>query len=385
MSILLNRLTLRQHVANGALLLLYSAIILLHVKTFHLWSQITVLTRFTPLELLGDFHPHTLRYTMMWPAIWLGNITGIDADIFFSFYVLLAAFLMSIVCGLMLRYMGVSISAPPVNRSGWYQVAFFAAWLVIISFMNGTLIFAFLGMCIMLYAQMICLSESAAREFNPARFVVLNIAGMALTSVSTATFNVAFLTIGLFFVGKSIAQYVKEKRISRGFIFANAIIVLIFLPFEAQFVIKDACFFSAEIANLPMCTKLMVYHPVEDTGKPVSFADSFQEYAGHTTIQKAIRHNPIEVLLNMGMNLPVIEIMYGLVFVAGVGIAFIGYIYEIWQLARLSALAPLTGAIGLSICTGVLGVKALLMLLPVMPLLAITISTQYKQHRQGYR
>ncbi len=56
---------------------------------FHIWSQMDYIAKFdvTPIDLALQLHPHTLRYLLVYPFLYLADIFGLHRDIFYTLFV----------------------------------------------------------------------------------------------------------------------------------------------------------------------------------------------------------------------------------------------------------------------------------------------------------
>jgi hypothetical protein len=370
---------------SGLLLVAYCLLIVFGVKIFTMGAQERVLLGVDPLYLLKHLHIHALRYLLVWPVVKLGEWTHADIDLLFSFYVM---FIACVMIHLLSRTLQCLLPAGLAKNTAWYDVGFLALWLVILWFMNGRLICGFFGMSAILYYQAAFLSTYSKKAAMPYHLLVFQFVGLFFSSVSTGTFSVAYSAIAMFFISVTIISYMKAKVFPKRFAITNIIVLLVFLPFEAHFIVKNACFFSDEIANLPLCQSIMVPPDVEsgaipadldyasyiahlpkrkdDDKKVVSYADALTEYEGYnTTSEKALRHSPINVLIVLGVNMTVGVIILWVVFAAGWLAALLSYFYK----SAFSPRTPLIASLGIATSIGLFGIKSILMMLPPLMLL----------------
>ena len=390
------------NIVSGLLLVAYSVLIVSGIKEFTIGSQEEALIGVNPLWLLENLHAHALRYIIVWPIVTIAQEVGMNINTLFSFYVLLIAYLTSLILGKSIKYLYPSL----IKKSAWYRVFFLGMWLTVLLFMNGRLICEFFGISAILYAQLVFLSKYQTQQPKISNLIGLQALGLIFTSVSTGTFSVAFGVITMFLIGVAIKFYVKEKIILRNFIIANFIIansvmLLVFLPFQTQFFLKNACFFSGEIASYQICKNLI--NPLKDKEiastntitvkkkktladtKSFSYADTMEVYANADgTLEKSLRHGPLDSILTIGIP-PIIEkILFWIIFTFGFIVTLLSYFYRLHQSATISPFAPLFATIGLSTSIGLFGIKSTFMMLPALILLGIYyLGTRFFRPQSG--
>lgn len=261
----------RLHRAHGALLsrplvvglgplliLMFSILILLGEKQFYVWEQIISIAHVNPLELILMGHPHALRFLVVWPAIAITKLFDLNLTTVFSLYVLLALYLLCITlarCLIILRHASPEAAAR-------YTTLFMLFWLPFSLLMNGRMVFGFLGISILILAQLRWIHSSEASVRKHATFFMLHFLGLLLCSVSSGVFTVAFGATQLFIAGNLITHYISKKRIIGSLLVVNLGLLALFLPLQTTFVMKNYDFFN----NAPVAGH---EKPVKDHGEGV--------------------------------------------------------------------------------------------------------------------
>lgn len=377
------------NVVSGILLLCFTLLILLDIKSFSLWEQITDLSGVSPLYLLEIFSPHALRYLVMYPVIFLAKITMVDVDTVFSFYVIVIAYVMSVIMGNTIKYLLPNNSTNP----SWYRVLFLTCWLPILLFMNGRLIFAFFGMSVIIYSQVAILAKYEKKKNSISLFLILQVVGLLFASVSTGTFSVAFCVVEMFFIALTIRKYVKEQIIMRIIIVSNFIILLIFVPFEAQFITKNIRFFNntlpVNFQNNASSKKIATLEIVKKENAPIVESVTAIEVApkllAHkevlsaeiatkednikvegSPLEKAINHGVLHFLVSTGVDMTVIKILFYSIFIVGFLTTIVSYFQKSLNVVTLT---PIIASIGVSMSIGLFGISTFLLMLPSIFLL----------------
>ena len=131
------------------LLIVYGMLILLGIKEFIIWGQITELLTPNNMEanisvvssIIAVGHPHVLRVLLIFPFYAISEYLSLNLDIFFSLTLMIMIFSTYWIC--------ISILRGIVTRKRLFILLVF---FVILSFaMNGRIVFSVLGNTILLY------------------------------------------------------------------------------------------------------------------------------------------------------------------------------------------------------------------------------------------
>ena len=369
--------SLPANMCNFILFMLFSITIVTGMKTFSIGAQEAQLLGKSPLYLLENFHIHALRYLIVWPSYLVSNALNANFNKVYAFYVLFLTYLTSLCLGKTLKL----LSPHNTKNPSWYRSYFFALWLIILLFMNGRLISEFLGMSLILYAQTTILYKATKfKDKISYRCLGLQTLGLLFSSVSSASFSVAFCEATVFCAAFAARSYSKEHIIQWKFVLINTLILIAYLPYQAEYLAKNACYFSAEIAGTEVCRTIM---PLPDqipsevkqqeqmlTEKAQksdevekSYSDFVPQYAGtDDTLQKALIHGPVHQLNILWIG-PLGEKGISLL-IAVAGLALVGF--SLINQQQLGLNVPLLCSIGFSACVGIFGIKAVFMMFPAV-------------------
>lgn len=344
----------------AAILLSVAALfIILGYKHFSLWSQITSLFGVSPLVLIEIFHPHALRYLVVYPVIKFSQVTGLDMDILFSLYVLVTLYVMSITLSNTLRIVNQNHVVP----SQYYRVILFAVSLPILLFMNGRMVFSLLGESLIIYSQIVFLSKYISINTSKIYYYLgVQAAGLVLSSVSSGTFSVAFCAIEVFMLSITLVDYRKKIGIKH-YIISNILFLSLFSMFEVQFILKNLCYFNSLTNNtIKFCQNF------------VSLSDNFSEQSSYiehdSLINAALKHGPMGLVPEDSI---AIKNLMLFLFPFGFFVAFFSYFYAPIKDKNLS---PIFTFIGVSLALGIFGISTFLQL--ILPAFFIIICFSLK-------
>ena len=158
---------------------------------FELWSQVTYLRgRSLNASYLGD--AHLLRYILVLPIFLMSDIYNIDANSIFRFVCFLNIFLITCNCITITRFYN--------NKNGALFVFAFGLFFLFLSiFMNGRMLFSFVG-----YSYLLSLFHRwNYGEINNLGLYTRFLPALMLCSVSTGTFLLCIVSIIVFSFGQS--------------------------------------------------------------------------------------------------------------------------------------------------------------------------------------
>ena len=193
---------------------------------FRLWSQVTYLRGNIPN--LGNLliEAHLLRYMLVYPIFVLSDQTGINADKLFSAICFVMLFFTVRCCTKMANYC--------FHKGELYFIIFFALLFLLISaFMNGRIIFAFLGFSYLL------LAVQNWEKMNLSNFGLLSriFPALFLCSVSSGTFLSCFN-------GLILWSFVFINRTKRSIFYYILILLFVFSPILKLYLLKNINFFG---------------------------------------------------------------------------------------------------------------------------------------------
>ena len=191
------------------------AVVVLGIKSFSLWSQVTFIHEMGWGGAIGHEAAHYLRYVLVAPIFYISSLSGIHYDQIFSIVAVFLVFGAAVNVHCLLLLMG-----KVANKN-----IILLAFILISFFMNGRLLFAFLGISIL---------ARVLTEFDyGVKFKFINLINipwaLLLCSISTGTAVVAVFTLytwilssgnrfksyisyisllGLFFVAPTIKLYI---------------------------------------------------------------------------------------------------------------------------------------------------------------------------------
>lgn len=224
------------------MLLFFAVIILLGEKQFHVPPQVFALIGSSPLDLLAVGHWHALRVIVVWPAIMLAKYAGLSLSLVFSLYVLLCIYALGIIMGRCLAML-----RPEYGRyHAMFSTLFLFFWLPLSLLMNGRLIFGFLGISLLIFAQLRWIKLHPKHALQWVELFLIQALGLLLCSVSTGIFTVAFGAVQAFMGLSILSHYFTTKHISKSLIIVNLCILSLFLPYQLQAISKNYNFFSQE-------------------------------------------------------------------------------------------------------------------------------------------
>ena len=224
----------------------YLLLVLLELKEFSIWSQITDLLTENDIEsnivtlgtLVVTEHPHTLRVFLIFPIYTLAEFLSLDVKIVFSVVVLAILF--------STYYMLLFIIKDYVSRKKAFLILVF---LISISFfMNGRIMFSIFGNTLLLY--LLYINFYTVIKMNIFKKVFLYIIALWCVSVSSGTFMVFLLSVALFYSFHFLVKlpYLK-KKIMWAFLAFLLLLVLIY-PLTEIFIDKNLTYYDGSIINM---------------------------------------------------------------------------------------------------------------------------------------
>lgn len=227
--------------------IIYFILILLEVKKFIIWGQITNVL--VPNEMLNNYeiitnlietnHPHILRILLIVPFYAISEYISIDLELFFSITLMMFIFI--------LYYLHLKILNSIVSRKKLFFILLFFLGLSFL--MHGRIMFSILGNTILLF--LLYKSFYSSYKIGKFKFLVLFIIALWFVSVSSGTFIVFLLTILIFY---TIQALIKLPYISKELLFSFSMFLLLILllisPIIMVFVEKNLNYYDDSIVNM---------------------------------------------------------------------------------------------------------------------------------------
>ena len=220
---------------------LFFVLITLGQKHFHVWDQVNhIFDNFilTPNEFMAFFessdHPHRLRFTLMYPIIYLSNVHELNSDEVFSY--------LAIVSILFFKFWFIK-SLQGRKAAVFLLAAIYFIVLDLLLFkMNGRFIFPLLVLpCF--YLNLIFLkkhTQSVLSNFIFASFCLI------FSSISSGTFTVVFIS----YMGSEIIRWIKNNFEIENTLIAPVLIFYFFSKTQYIFVEKNLSFYKGDFWGL---------------------------------------------------------------------------------------------------------------------------------------
>lgn len=222
---------------------LYAVILLLGLKEFSLWGQITDLSGSNPFELLTQGHPHALRYMLMDPVILIADGLGGRYDSVFT----AGVFFIIVVNGVLMARLANEL----LNRRRHEWFVHFAPLFGVMAatslVMNGRISISMLGITVIALAQarwMLKRISSATHLF------ALHSVGLWLASVSSGTFMVGLTMVFTFSLLMPVATLPTVRIRNVGLMGTGLALILIAAPIAILFVDKNVRFYGGGMTGL---------------------------------------------------------------------------------------------------------------------------------------
>ncbi|WP_428026097.1 hypothetical protein [Arcobacter sp.] len=239
MTTIIKKITLVEYI----LFFIYLCIILVGLKEFIIWNQITDLLngdnfnkRFEVLlSLYKTGHPHALRVTLLYPILEFVRLMNVDENFFFSLILFILLFCTYRLVKKILNNLGINKTLPIL------LFLFFLSY-----FMNGRIIFAIFGNTLILFA----LFSYEWNNISKLKLMGFLTIGAFFTSVSSGTFSVALVTILLFYFLSFLAYFPIIKKKYFGIYMFLLVFFLSSFPFIALLFIKNLNYYNGSIINM---------------------------------------------------------------------------------------------------------------------------------------
>lgn len=243
------------------MILAYGYAIATHNKQFNIWGiteyfiidenyKSLVHPGLSEKELLQQkrekhdaYYVHIPRIYLIAPIIYFSKASNIALDHIFAWSCLILILLTAYV-----QNHGAALFRQPHSFTMWFGL-FLLLNFGISWFMNGRILFAFLGISLLLYGQIYWLERKKTCSFikRSLRLIPSSILGLWLMSVSSGALMVGLVTIGLFLTYLLMTWCQKFKRVwVLFFIMMTLIILFPVLALGVAFIIKNIMFFYLE-------------------------------------------------------------------------------------------------------------------------------------------
>ncbi len=326
---------------NALLVLIFGLLVTSGIKTFTIWTQITdiyyvCLTETSgqyyhnPLALFAMHDPHALRYLAMWPLIEMSYLSGQDFATTYPCYLLLVFYVTSCFLARILSMLQLSRN---LTATKFDQPCIFAILLLVSLFMNGRLAMVFLGVSLILYAQLSFLVQQGRRI----RLFLVQFLGLLFCSVSSGTFTVACCMVIIFQASVLAVQVMNAKKLNKPSLCYLVFFAVVCAPFMYIFALKNLSFFKYSLSAM-------------------------------------LLHGAPEIFYSYGVALNVLGVVFA-AYCAIILFATMGW--NLLSLKKGGIYSPIILLIGLSLCLGIFGYSTLLTMLPALVVLG---AVGYKQY-----
>ncbi len=229
-----------------SIFLIYLALILLEIKQFIIWGQISnvfvvndSIANFQIISnILGTGHPHLLRLLLVLPFYVVSDYLSLNLNIFFSSVLLGIIFICYIII--------VSILKNIVQRK--YLIYTLIFFLILSFFMNGRSVFPIFGNTLLLY--LLYNKFYIQNQLNFFKFLLLFFLALWSVSVSSGTFSVFLLTIFIFYTLQILIQLPTLKKNILWFLSFSFMLVILILPILLIFINKNLDYYDDSFINM---------------------------------------------------------------------------------------------------------------------------------------
>ncbi len=231
------------------ILLTYLILILLEIKTFIIWEQITYYltediysNNDVLLSLYKDSHPHLLRILLIYIIYQISIYFSLDVNMIYNIILVFLLFFTYILIKKIINDFFIARNT--------YKILVVLLFLFTLSnFMNGRIVFAIFGNTLLLYA-LYFKNYSIKKQIKNFRFILLVFFSIIFTSVSSGTFMVCLTTIFLFYFLTFISKlpYIEKKYFLT--IFFINILIILFIPLIIKFINKNLEFYNGSIIEM---------------------------------------------------------------------------------------------------------------------------------------
>lgn len=230
------------------LFLIYISFILIGLKDFTIWSQITdhltddfISNNERIIHLYEINHPHLLRVFILYLIYQFSLFFNFDITLVYNLFVIII---------LHTSYILLKKVLIDFYSDSKYFILIILITLFFLSiFMNGRIVFAIFGNTLLLYA-IYMKSYSLKNNISNFSFFILILISILFTSVSSGTFMVSILTLLIFYFTIMIIHFpiLKIKYIYLQ-IYTFLVIILL-TPLIVKFIDKNLQFFNGSIIEM---------------------------------------------------------------------------------------------------------------------------------------
>jgi hypothetical protein len=220
----------------------YTLMVIAGLVNFEIWKQILDLweENISP-DRLSLLAPHALRYSIIWPILQIATIINWPADRVFSYIVAL------LVIATARTVEGTRAKILNEKYRHQYPKLMIAIIFPVISlFMNGRLVFSFLGIAILVDAL---ISWDLKLRGSITTLLRVTIA-FWLTSVSTGTFGVAVSSVALWAI--TVATRIFRRSNLRNLMMVAAVLISFFAisPLVSAYAIKNINYYGGGLEGV---------------------------------------------------------------------------------------------------------------------------------------
>lgn len=218
---------------------IWLCLILSGAKEYVIWNQIVDILEAggSVHNLFESGHVHMLRFLLVYPSLLLSELLTLPPGLVFSVYI----YLLNVLIYVFIQKFCNHVE----GRSGHYPFILFCIFVVNF-FMNGRIIFAFLGSSLLLYTFYF----STRGNLGIVRFAINVLLSLFLMSVSTGAFMVGVFAL-IFYTMTSYLKGLREyKRYLDSRFIIMVFILLLMLPLMSQFLEKNLSFYNWDLYSM---------------------------------------------------------------------------------------------------------------------------------------
>lgn len=230
------------------LVIIYIVLILLGIKDFSIWGQITYylstdfdMNNKVLLHLFEESHPHFLRILILYFIYQFSLLLSLDVNLVYNLVLLLFLYK---------TYLFIKNIIIDIYGDLKYSILTILLFYFLLSFfMNGRIIFAIFGNTLLLYTLFFN-SYSIKNKITNFKFIFMIVGSLIFTSVSSGTLIVCLSTILIFYFLTIVLNFpfIKKKILYKIiFIFA---LCLSFIPLIIKFINKNLDFYDGSFLKM---------------------------------------------------------------------------------------------------------------------------------------
>ncbi len=230
------------------LLFIYAILIILGIKEFSIWQQITYylstdfdMNNKVLLHLFEESHPHFLRILILYFIYQFSLLLSLDVNLVYSLVLLIFLYI---------TYIFIKNIIIDIYGDVKYSILTILLFYFLLSFfMNGRIIFAIFGNTLLLNAIFFN-TYSIKNKINNFKLIFMIVLSLIMTSVSSGTFMVCLLSILIFYFLTTVFSFpFIKKKIFYVEIFIFMLIIF-FMPLIIRFINKNLDFYDGSFFKM---------------------------------------------------------------------------------------------------------------------------------------